>query len=152
MTPHYERTYVALRQFADAIIGDGPRPADGRNGPSARVGALAGASRPLAALPAVQGVPDANPDPRSAGRGSASGRLGGGGGIRTLGRLIAAVPLDDVIAHLHAEHIALETGPVSRRGALGPLRSVYFRDPDGSLVEVAEYVEARPPVRAGQPG
>jgi catechol 2,3-dioxygenase-like lactoylglutathione lyase family enzyme len=56
--------------------------------------------------------------------------------------LIAAVPLDDVIAHLHAEHIALETGPVSRRGALGPLRSVYFRDPDGSLVEVAEYVEA----------
>jgi catechol 2,3-dioxygenase-like lactoylglutathione lyase family enzyme len=52
------------------------------------------------------------------------------------------MPLDDVIAHLHAEHIALETGPVSRRGALGPLRSVYFRDPDGSLVEVAEYVEA----------
>ena len=54
--------------------------------------------------------------------------------------LIAAVPLDRVIAHLEAEGIAIEAGPVSRTGALGPLRSVYFRDPDGNLVEVAEYV------------
>ena len=54
--------------------------------------------------------------------------------------LIAAVPLDDVIAHLRAESIALEAGPVPRRGAVGALRSVYFRDPDGNLVEVAEYV------------
>jgi catechol 2,3-dioxygenase-like lactoylglutathione lyase family enzyme len=30
-------------------------------------------------------------------------------------------------------------GPVARQGALGALRSVYFRDPDGNLVEVAEY-------------
>jgi catechol 2,3-dioxygenase-like lactoylglutathione lyase family enzyme len=29
---------------------------------------------------------------------------------------------------------------VPRRGALGALRSIYFRDPDGNLVEVAEYV------------
>jgi len=54
--------------------------------------------------------------------------------------LIAAVPLDDVISHLRAERIAIEAGPVPRRGALGALRSVYFRDPDGNLVEVAEYV------------
>ena len=53
--------------------------------------------------------------------------------------LIAAVPLDDVIAHLHAENIALEAGPVPRTGAVGKLRSIYFRDPDGNLVEVAEY-------------
>jgi catechol 2,3-dioxygenase-like lactoylglutathione lyase family enzyme len=53
--------------------------------------------------------------------------------------LIAAVPLDDVIAHLRAQQIAIEAGPVPRRGALGALRSVYFRDPDGNLVEVAEY-------------
>ena len=53
--------------------------------------------------------------------------------------LIAAVPLDDVVAHLRAEQIAIEAGPVPRRGALGALRSVYFRDPDGNLVEVAEY-------------
>ncbi len=56
--------------------------------------------------------------------------------------LLAAVPLDDVIAHLRAEAIALEAGPVPRRGAVGALRSVYFRDPDGNLVEVAEYVAA----------
>jgi catechol 2,3-dioxygenase-like lactoylglutathione lyase family enzyme len=54
--------------------------------------------------------------------------------------LIAAVPLDDVIAHLREEEIPLEAGPVSRRGAVGLLRSIYFRDPDGNLVEVAEYV------------
>lgn len=54
--------------------------------------------------------------------------------------LIVAVPLNDVVAHLRAEKIAIETGPVERRGALGALRSVYFRDPDGNLVEVAEYV------------
>lgn len=54
--------------------------------------------------------------------------------------LIAAVRLDAVLAHLRAEGIAVEAGPVPRTGALGPLRSVYFRDPDGNLVEVAEYV------------
>jgi catechol 2,3-dioxygenase-like lactoylglutathione lyase family enzyme len=59
--------------------------------------------------------------------------------------LVAAVRLEDVIAHLRAEAIAIEAGPVARRGALGPMRSVYFRDPDGNLVEVCEYP-------AGDPG
>ncbi len=54
--------------------------------------------------------------------------------------LIVAVPLDAVVAHLRVEKIAIEAGPVARRGALGALRSVYFRDPDGNLVEVAEYM------------
>jgi len=54
--------------------------------------------------------------------------------------LLAAVPLDEVIAHLKSANIALEAGPVPRRGAVGALRSIYFRDPDGNLVEVAEYV------------
>lgn len=53
--------------------------------------------------------------------------------------LIAAVPLDAVIAHLKKENVEIESGPVARRGAMGPIRSVYFRDPDGNLVEVAEY-------------
>jgi catechol 2,3-dioxygenase-like lactoylglutathione lyase family enzyme len=53
--------------------------------------------------------------------------------------LIAAVPLDEVMEQLRAQRIAIEAGPVARRGALGPIRSVYFRDPDGNLVEVAEY-------------
>jgi catechol 2,3-dioxygenase-like lactoylglutathione lyase family enzyme len=56
--------------------------------------------------------------------------------------LIAAVPLAEVIDHLRSENIAIEAGPVARRGALGPLRSVYFRDPDGNLVEVAEYTDS----------
>jgi catechol 2,3-dioxygenase-like lactoylglutathione lyase family enzyme len=56
--------------------------------------------------------------------------------------LIAAIPLEQVIAHLKREQIPIEAGPVSRRGALGAVRSVYFRDPDGNLVEVAEYVNA----------
>jgi catechol 2,3-dioxygenase-like lactoylglutathione lyase family enzyme len=54
--------------------------------------------------------------------------------------LLAAVPLDDVIAHLKSVNVAIEAGPVARRGAVGALRSIYFRDPDGNLVEVAEYV------------
>lgn len=54
--------------------------------------------------------------------------------------LIASVPLDAFIAHLKAEGIPIDVGPVPRRGALGPIRSIYLRDPDGNLVEVAEYV------------
>jgi catechol 2,3-dioxygenase-like lactoylglutathione lyase family enzyme len=54
--------------------------------------------------------------------------------------LIAAVPLEQVLAHLRAENIAIAAGPVTRRGAVGPMRSVYFRDPDGNLVEVSEYI------------
>jgi catechol 2,3-dioxygenase-like lactoylglutathione lyase family enzyme len=53
--------------------------------------------------------------------------------------LIAAMPLDSVIAHQKTEGIAIDTGQVSRRGALGPMRSIYLRDPDGNLVEVCEY-------------
>jgi catechol 2,3-dioxygenase-like lactoylglutathione lyase family enzyme len=56
--------------------------------------------------------------------------------------LIAAVPLERVIERLHREGVQIEAGPVARRGALGPIRSVYFRDPDGNLVEVAEYDKA----------
>jgi catechol 2,3-dioxygenase-like lactoylglutathione lyase family enzyme len=54
--------------------------------------------------------------------------------------LISAIPLDDFIAHLQKHAVAIDVGPVPRRGALGPIRSVYLRDPDNNLVEVAEYV------------
>lgn len=53
--------------------------------------------------------------------------------------LVSAVPLARVVAHLRAEKVAL-IGPVGRRGAMGQMRSVYFRDPDQNLVEVSEYV------------
>ena len=52
---------------------------------------------------------------------------------------IAGTPLDEVIAHLRGEGVAIIEGPVPRTGALGPMTSVYFRDPDGNLIEVSNY-------------
>jgi catechol 2,3-dioxygenase-like lactoylglutathione lyase family enzyme len=53
--------------------------------------------------------------------------------------LIAEGALADVQAHLAACGVAVEQGPVARTGALGPIRSVYFRDPDLNLIEVSTY-------------
>jgi catechol 2,3-dioxygenase-like lactoylglutathione lyase family enzyme len=47
-------------------------------------------------------------------------------------------PLERAIEHLHAEGVPIEHGPVTRAGARGPIRSVYFRDPDQNLLEVSE--------------
>jgi catechol 2,3-dioxygenase-like lactoylglutathione lyase family enzyme len=52
--------------------------------------------------------------------------------------LIAAIPLDQVIAKLKAEGVPIEQGPVKKTGAQWPLRSVYLRDPDNNLVEISE--------------
>jgi catechol 2,3-dioxygenase-like lactoylglutathione lyase family enzyme len=46
---------------------------------------------------------------------------------------------DEVVAHLKAHNVAIEEGPVARQGARGTLRSVYCRDPDGSLIEISSY-------------
>lgn len=43
------------------------------------------------------------------------------------------------MAHLSAVGIDIEEGPVARTGATGPIDSVYIRDPDGNLIELAEY-------------
>ena len=51
--------------------------------------------------------------------------------------LLTSVPLADVVARLRAEGVALVAGPVPRTGATGPMESIYFRDPDGNLIEVA---------------
>jgi catechol 2,3-dioxygenase-like lactoylglutathione lyase family enzyme len=42
-------------------------------------------------------------------------------------------------AHLAAHGVEVEEGPVERQGARGPGRSVYFRDPDGTLLELISY-------------
>ncbi len=55
---------------------------------------------------------------------------------------ITAVGPDDVLDHLNACGIPVVSGPVSRVGALGPMESVYCRDPDGNLVEIASYLPA----------
>ncbi len=54
--------------------------------------------------------------------------------------LIATTPLDQVIAHLRECSVAIIEGPVKRTGATGTLHSVYFRDPDGNLIEVSNYL------------
>ncbi|MET0710720.1 MAG: VOC family protein, partial [Tardiphaga sp.] len=46
---------------------------------------------------------------------------------------------DKVVAHLAACNVAIEEGPTTRQGARGVLRSVYCRDPDGSLIEISSY-------------
>lgn len=53
---------------------------------------------------------------------------------------ITAVPLPEVIQHLAACNIAVIEGPVSRTGATGPLLSIYVRDPDQNLIELANRV------------
>jgi catechol 2,3-dioxygenase-like lactoylglutathione lyase family enzyme len=47
------------------------------------------------------------------------------------------VLLADVADHLRSCSVAIELGPVDKIGARHPLRSLYFRDPDGNLIEVA---------------
>ena len=46
---------------------------------------------------------------------------------------------DEVVAHLGACGVAIAEGPVRKQGARGALRSVYCRDPDGSLIEISSY-------------
>jgi len=51
--------------------------------------------------------------------------------------LITKTPMEEVRAHLARENVAVILGPVQRTGATGKLLSVYIRDPDLNLVEIA---------------
>lgn len=53
---------------------------------------------------------------------------------------VTETPLDDVVTRLRTHEVAIEHGPVAKVGARGPLRSIYLRDPDGNLVEIANEV------------
>ena len=55
--------------------------------------------------------------------------------------LLTTTPMPEVISHLRDVGIAIVEGPVPRTGARGTMESVYVRDPDGNLVEVARYPE-----------
>jgi catechol 2,3-dioxygenase-like lactoylglutathione lyase family enzyme len=57
-------------------------------------------------------------------------------------------PIEEAIAHLAAHAVTVEVGPVARTGVKGKGVSVYFRDPDGSLLEFISYESdrrAKPP-------
>ncbi|XP_041930136.1 glyoxalase domain-containing protein 5 [Alosa sapidissima] len=53
--------------------------------------------------------------------------------------LITKTSLTTVAAHLQDCGVAIEEGPVERSGAVGPITSLYFRDPDQNLIEVSNY-------------
>lgn len=54
--------------------------------------------------------------------------------------LITDTPIETVMAHLEGIGVEIEVKPSKRTGAAGTLKSIYFRDPDGNLVEVSNYV------------
>ncbi len=54
---------------------------------------------------------------------------------------LTRTPLKEVQAHLQKKGISLESGPVQRTGATGPILSIYLRDPDGNLLEISNEIE-----------
>lgn len=58
--------------------------------------------------------------------------------------LLTDLPSDAVLARLAAEGVPAVEGPVTRTGARGPITSVYFRDPDGNLLEIGRYAASDP--------
>jgi catechol 2,3-dioxygenase-like lactoylglutathione lyase family enzyme len=54
--------------------------------------------------------------------------------------LVTRTPLEQAMAHVRSHGVNILEGPVDRTGATGAIRSIYFRDPDGNLIEVSNYV------------
>lgn len=52
---------------------------------------------------------------------------------------IAKVDIEEVIQRLKQCHVSIIEGPTQKTGALGPITSVYIRDPDGNLIEISTY-------------
>lgn len=52
---------------------------------------------------------------------------------------ITALRPQDVLEHLQGCGVTVVLGPVPKTGALGPMTSVYCRDPEGNLIEIATY-------------
>ena len=56
--------------------------------------------------------------------------------------LLSQTPMAEIVAWLGREGVAIVNGPGERAGAVGPILSVYFKDPDGNLVEVSNLIGA----------
>lgn len=53
--------------------------------------------------------------------------------------LLTNTPVSEVATRLNAAGVTIVDGPAERIGAVGMIMSVYFRDPDGNLVEVSNH-------------
>ncbi len=60
-------------------------------------------------------------------------------------------PIDEVAAELRSLGQAIELGPVPQTGARGAMRSIYLRDPDGNLLELASYATSSAPAHPASP-
>jgi catechol 2,3-dioxygenase-like lactoylglutathione lyase family enzyme len=58
--------------------------------------------------------------------------------------LVTRRGLEQVAKHLRVCGVEILEGPVPRTGAIGPIESIYIRDPDGNLIEIASYAEHSP--------
>jgi len=56
--------------------------------------------------------------------------------------LLTDRPLAEVVAHIRSCGVEILAGPLRRTGAVGTLESVYLRDPDGNLIEIARPMPA----------
>ncbi|WP_428243837.1 VOC family protein [Gynuella sp.] len=57
--------------------------------------------------------------------------------------LITSEPLMTVMTHIQKEGVSIIEGPVDKSGAIGPIQSIYFNDPDDNLIEVSEYISGK---------
>lgn len=53
--------------------------------------------------------------------------------------LVAAGPIAPIVEHVRRSGVEIILGPAGKTGAIGPIMSIYFRDPDGNLVEIGSY-------------
>ncbi|MFC6274377.1 VOC family protein [Levilactobacillus tangyuanensis] len=53
--------------------------------------------------------------------------------------IIATDPLANILSHLTNYAVEIVDGPLPKEGALGPMTSVYVRDPDENLIEIGKY-------------
>jgi catechol 2,3-dioxygenase-like lactoylglutathione lyase family enzyme len=53
--------------------------------------------------------------------------------------LVTQLPISEVQSRIESLGVKIEVGPIEREGAKGRMMSIYFRDPDRNLIEVAEY-------------
>ncbi len=54
---------------------------------------------------------------------------------------ITKAPLPQIMDHIRSCGVKILEGPVRRTGAVGSIESIYFRDPDGNLIEVSNYLD-----------